>query len=79
MSALRSPAVQRTTILEAGAIELPLTGDIALRAVELEGLPADPADRFIAATALVHNATLMTADEAILDWRHTLRRQDASK
>jgi PIN domain nuclease of toxin-antitoxin system len=79
MSALRSPAEQRATILEAGALELPLTGEIALRAVELEGLPADPADRFIAATALVHNATLMTADEAILGWRHTLRRRDASK
>jgi PIN domain nuclease of toxin-antitoxin system len=79
MSALRSPAAQRITILETGVLELPLTGEIALRATELEGLPPDPADRFIAATALVHNATLMTADEGILGWRHTLRRQDATK
>jgi PIN domain nuclease of toxin-antitoxin system len=79
MSARSSPAAQRTMILEAGALELSLTGEIAIRAAELEGLPADPADRFIAATALAHNATLMTADEGILGWRHTLRRQDASK
>jgi PIN domain nuclease of toxin-antitoxin system len=54
-----------------------LTGDIALRAVELENLHSDPADRFIAATAIVHDATLMTADESLLAWRSKVRRQNA--
>jgi PIN domain nuclease of toxin-antitoxin system len=76
---LRSPADQRTTVLEAGVQELPLTGDIAIRAVELGNLPDDPADRFIVATAIMHGATLMTADEALLGWRHSLARFDASQ
>jgi PIN domain nuclease of toxin-antitoxin system len=78
ISAIRSAAAQRIAMLEAGALELPLTGEIALRAAELDGLPADPADRFISATAIVHRATLMTADDAILRWPHALQRQDAS-
>jgi PIN domain nuclease of toxin-antitoxin system len=47
---------------------LPLTVDVA---IESEGLsanfPADPADRLIAATARVHDLTLITADGAIRD------------
>ena len=67
----------RDTILAAGAVELPLDGTIALRALDLSGLHDDPADRFIVATALLNNATLMTADERLLDWRHALDRHDA--
>jgi PIN domain nuclease of toxin-antitoxin system len=67
----------RRRILGEGAVELPLTGAIAIMAAELEGLHADPADRFIAATAIVHDATLVTADVRLLNWRHTLRRQNA--
>jgi len=37
----------------------------------------DPADRFIAATAVVHDATLMTANESLLAWRAKVRRQNA--
>jgi PIN domain nuclease of toxin-antitoxin system len=58
-------------------VELPLTGEIAIAAAELEGLHADPADRFIAATAIAHNATLMTADDRLLRWRHGVRRHNA--
>jgi len=79
ISVARSPTEQRASILESGILEIPLNGNIALRAADLEGLSADPIDRFIAATALVSGAVLMTADEAILRWRHSLRRQDASK
>lgn len=43
----------------------------------VEGLHADPADRFIAATAIVHDAMLLTADERLLNWRHRLHRQNA--
>jgi PIN domain nuclease of toxin-antitoxin system len=67
----------RDAVLAAGALELPLDGAVAVRALELAGLHDDPADRFIAATALVHGATLMTADERLLDWRHAMERQDA--
>jgi PIN domain nuclease of toxin-antitoxin system len=64
-------------MLSEGATELPLTGEIAILAGELEGLHADPADRFIAATAIAHDATLMTADNRLLQWRHGMRRHNA--
>jgi len=67
----------RRQILSAGATELPLNGEIAILAGELDDLHADPADRFIAATAIAHDAILMTADERLLQWRHKLRRQNA--
>ena len=67
----------REAVLAAGVIELPLDGTVAVRALDLAGLHDDPADRFIVATALVHAATLMTADERLLDWRHALERHDA--
>ena len=69
----------RKQLLRTGVTEFPLTGDIALLAVELEGLHGDPADRFIAATAIVHGAILMTADAALLRWRHDLPRQNAAR
>ena len=77
---LRLPAQVREwrqSLLDAGMIELPLDGLVALRSLDLTGLPDDPADRFITATALVHSAALMTADEKILNWRHALERHDA--
>ncbi|MEA2880266.1 MAG: hypothetical protein QOF14_5462 [Hyphomicrobiales bacterium] len=75
----RSPAEQRVTVLGAGVQEMPISGEIAILAVELNNLPGDPADRFIMATAIKHAATLVTADEALLNWRHAVRRADASK
>lgn len=69
----------RDAVLAAGAIELPLDGTVAVRALDLAGLHDDPADRFIVATALVHEAALMTADERLLDWRHAMERHDARK
>jgi PIN domain nuclease of toxin-antitoxin system len=77
LRALRSASEQREKILAAGIQEIPLTGDIALLAVELENLHNDPADRFIVATAIIHDATLMTADTALLEWPSKLRRHDA--
>jgi PIN domain nuclease of toxin-antitoxin system len=67
----------RRVILSAGATELPLTGEIAILAGELEDLHADPADRFIAATAIMHNITLVTADERLLKSHHIPRMQNA--
>ena len=69
----------RDAVLAAGVIELPLDGAIAVRALDLSGLHDDPADRFIVATALVHGAALMTADERLLDWHHAMERHDARK
>jgi PIN domain nuclease of toxin-antitoxin system len=67
----------REAVLAAGALELPLDGNIALRAFDLAGLHGDPADRFIVATALVHGAALITADERLLAWQHPHDRHDA--
>ena len=66
----------RADWLEAGLLELPLEGGIALQAVELDAFHADPADRFIAASAIWHRATLLTADQAILNWPGSLQRLD---
>src|SRR5437763_11783188 len=70
------PAELRTELLDTGVMELALTGDIALLAVELKNLHGDP-DRFIAATAIAHDATLMTADASLLRWRGKVKRQNA--
>jgi PIN domain nuclease of toxin-antitoxin system len=74
---LRDPREQRRLILQTGIQELPLTGDIAVLAVEIENLGSDPADRFIAATAILHDATLVTADGGLLNWRSKVKRQNA--
>jgi PIN domain nuclease of toxin-antitoxin system len=71
------PARLRAELLDAGLIELPVTGDVGMLAVELKGLHGDPADRFIAATAIVHRATLITADARLLAWQSEVGRQNA--
>ena len=47
-----------------GVTVLPVTPEIAARSVSL-GLHRDPADRLIAATAAVHGARLLTADDRL--------------
>ena len=75
---LPSPArIWRNDVLAAGVREIALDGAIAVRALDLDGLPDDPADRFIVASAILHNAVLLTADEKLLGWHHTLERHDA--
>jgi PIN domain nuclease of toxin-antitoxin system len=74
-----APSRLRTNLLETGVVELSLSGDTAVLAVELTGLHSDPADRFIVATAITHSATLLTADHKILDWPHPLRRRNATE
>lgn len=47
-------------------VVLPMSGEICARSLHLpENFPNDPADRIIAATALVHGFPLLTADNAI--------------
>ena len=61
-----------------GLIEIPVDGEIGIRANALEGFHADPADRIIVATAL-NGHQLVTADRRILDWPGDLRRLDATE
>jgi len=79
LRAVKSAGELRAKLLAAGIRELPLTGEIAILAAELEALHGDPADRIIAATAIAHDATLVTADANLLRWRHRLKRQDAEQ
>ena len=67
----------RRNVLELGIAEIPVTGDIGILATELEAFPLDPADRIIAATAMVNGARLITADARILGWKGQLSRHDA--
>lgn len=68
----------RQLLLREGLLEIPVNGDIAIRAAKLEGLRRDPADRLIIATAL-EGHQLVTADRQILDWQSSLDRLDATK
>lgn len=67
----------RADWLQAGLVEIPLDGRLALRSCRLANLHRDPADRFIVATALDRNVPLVTADQKILDWDGDLDRLDA--
>jgi len=60
-----------------GVREVLLSAEIAIRSSDLENLSGDPLDRLIVATALIEEASLMTADQRILDWPGRLHRQDA--
>lgn len=67
----------RDDLLEQGLVELPVTGDIGIRASGLKNFHGDPADRLIAATSLVNSADLMTADSRLLDFDLPIGRIDA--
>lgn len=69
----------RRIAIDSGIAELPLDGPIAILAAQLDSDHKDPADRFIAATALRHRATLVTADERLLAGLPGLTFQDARK
>ena len=69
LRSLDDPSETRRLMMRAGIREIALTGEIAILAVQLDLRHGDPADRFIAATAVAHEATLMTADATLLNWR----------
>lgn len=50
--------------------QLPVSVSAALRAGDFSQVHGDPFDLMIAATAMVHQARLMTADRTILGWQH---------
>jgi len=70
-------SVWRNDFIEQGLIELPVTGDIGIQAVGLDSFHGDPADRLIAATALKHSLTLVTADQRLLNYHLATARLDA--
>jgi PIN domain nuclease of toxin-antitoxin system len=78
LGSMLDPAAARVEVLGTGIQELALTGPAAVLSATLD-LHPDPADRFIAATAVVHDALLVTADERLLTWRHPLKRHDARR
>jgi len=73
----QSVAGWRQRVLDLGICEIPVSGDIAILAAELEDFPRDAADRIITATALMQGATLITADAKILEWAGELARLNA--
>ena len=68
----------RRELLGQGLIEIPVDGEIGIRANTLAGFHADPADRIIVATS-PNRHQLVTADRRILDWAGDLRRVDATQ
>ncbi len=66
----------RIALLGMGLIEIPIDGKIGIYSNNLADFHSDPADRFIVSSAIQHNATLVTADQRILDWSGSLMRLD---
>ena len=71
------PLGWRSRILEAGIVEVPVTGEVGIAAAQLQGFRGDPADRIVVATATLQRAVLVTADQSILGWPGPLSRHDA--
>ena len=63
--------------LEQGVVEIPIDGEIGMRAVMLSNFHDDPADRLIVSTALGGHR-LVTSDRRILEWPGRLSRLGAT-
>ena len=75
----RTPLAWRRDVVGLGIIEVPVTGEIAILAAELQDFHRDLADRIIAATAQLQGAVLLTADARILGWKGQLERHNARR
>ncbi len=64
--------------LAPGLIEIPVDGEIGIRANELRDFLAEPADRITVATAM-NGHQLVTSDRRILNWSGGLRCVDAAR
>ena len=69
-------ALWRRDQLVQGMVEIPVDGEIGVRAATITNFHGDPADRIIVATAQGGHR-LVTADERILAWSGNLGRLDA--
>jgi PIN domain nuclease of toxin-antitoxin system len=58
----------RKSLIDAGLIEVGVSGEIGIQAAQLEGFHGDPADRIITASAISNDAKLCTADQQIIGW-----------
>jgi PIN domain nuclease of toxin-antitoxin system len=67
----------RVDAMRSGIEEVPLDGQLAIESVALPYLHADPADRFVVATALQLRAKLVTSDARLLAWKGPLACMDA--
>jgi len=75
---VRCPVPQwRLDALRLGIEEVQLDGELVIDAVALPDLHADPADRFVVATALRRQAKLVTSDARLLAWNGPLACMDA--
>jgi len=74
----QEPASWRGDLRDRGLLEIPVDGEIGIRAARLDRLYGDPADRLIVATALGGHR-LVTADRNILDWSGALLTHDAGR
>lgn len=68
----------RRRLMDEGLIELPVDGEIGIRAAGLSDFHADPADRLIVATALAGHQ-LVTADRRMLRWPGSFVKRDATQ
>lgn len=58
-----------TALAATPATQLPITHEIATRSHDLPGYAnPDPADRFLIATALIHDLSILTRDESMTEW-----------
>ena len=67
----------RAELIDRGLREIPVDGEIGIRAAGLSDVDGDPADRIIVATALAAG-TLVTADRNLLEWKGRLKRIEAT-
>ena len=70
------PHSWRLDLMAQGLAEIPIDGNITVRAGLLPDIHGDPCDRLIVSTAL-EGHELITADERILSWPGQLTRLDA--
>ncbi len=71
--------IWRKDLLSRGLVELPMDGKAGIDAANLQNFHGDPADRIIVATTMLTGASLVTADEKILNWDGLTQKNDARR
>ena len=70
---LADPGVLRSTLLEVGCAELPITSAHAAAVAHLPPIHQDPFDRILIAQAQVEGITLLTADRTVARYPGPIR------